>query len=273
MSDAGTLDALLGIAREAEAIIRRIYEGEPEVEYKSPGDPVTNADKQANALICHRIAKLFPDVPIVAEESDESSFAGWRGAKKSFFVDPLDGTIEFVNRTGEFAIMLGYAENGRAKLGVILAPVTRTAWIGGVGIGAWEVAPDDTRTPLRVSETPTLDRASVVVTRSHQGKRLTAVLESIDAAEVRTLGSAGLKAVSVARGAADLYVQPGRVGKRWDACAPEAIVKGAGGSFTDAFGEPIDYAGGTLENTRGLLVSNGHLHEAALERIRAVERE
>lgn len=271
MSRASELDSLLAIAREAEVVIARIYAGEPEIEYKAPGDPVTNADKQANALICRRIAEAFPGVPIVAEESDESSFAGWRGASRSFFVDPLDGTLEFVSRSGEFAIMIGMAEEGRAVAGVILAPVTGKAWIGAAGLGAWEVARDGSRSPIRISDTGSLDKACVVVTRSHKSKRLEAVLRAIDPARIQTLGSAGLKAVEVARGAADLYVQPGRVGKRWDFCAPEAIVIAAGGRFTDIFGEAIDYAGGPLENTRGLLVSNGTLHEAALERIRRAD--
>lgn len=270
MSRAEILDAVLNIAREAEAIIARIYAGEPEVEYKGPGDPVTNADKQANELICKRLSALYPDVPIVAEESDEASFAGWRDAPRSFFVDPLDGTIEFVSRTGEFVIMIGMAEEGRATLGVILSPVTGKAWIGAVGIGAFEVDSDGKREPIHVSEMPTLDRARVVITRSHPSQRLSTVLDAIDAAKVTPLGSAGLKAVRVAAGGADIYVQPGRCGKRWDSCAPEAIVRAAGGSFTDAHGQFIDYAGGALENTTGVLVTNGHLHEAALAKVRSV---
>lgn len=269
MRRAEALEALLGMAREAQAVIARIYAGEPEVSYKGPGDPVTNADEQANSLICNRLAALFPDVPIVAEESEESSFAGWRGAPRSFFVDPLDGTIEFVSRSGEFAVMIGMAEEGRAVLGVVLAPVSGRAWIGGIGVGAWEVAPDGTRKPLRVSETPTLDRARIVITRSHRSRKLEAVLDAIDPAVVLPLGSAGLKAARVAEGSADLYLQPGRSGKRWDSCAPEAIVVAAGGRFTDANGKLIDYSGGPLENSTGVLVSNGILHEAALAKIRA----
>lgn len=263
------LEAMLAVAREAGAVVARIYEGEFQVEYKGPNDPVTNADKQANALICRRLSELFPGVPIVAEESDGASFERARQQERCFFVDPLDGTIEFVNKTGEFAIMIGLAENGRASCGVIVAPLTGTAWIGGIGLGAHRIEPDGSRSPLRVSETPTLDRARVVITRSHRSEKLATVLEAIDPLEARPLGSAALKAIRVAEGKADLYVQPGRCGKRWDFCAPEAIVTAAGGRFTDAFGKPIDYAHGPLENTTGVLASNGILHEAALARIRA----
>ena len=263
------LEAMLSVAREAQAVIARIYAGDFQVEYKGPNDPVTTADKQANALICRRLTELFPGVPIIAEESDGASFETFRKQERCFFVDPLDGTIEFVKKTGEFAIMIGLAEKGRASLGVIVAPVTGTAWIGGVGLGAHRIEPDGTRSRLRVSETPTLDRARVVVTRSHRSPKLSTVLDAIDPLETHPLGSAALKAIRVAEGGADLYVQPGRCGKRWDFCAPEAIVIAAGGRFTDAFGKPIDYAGGPLENTTGVLASNGILHEAALARIRA----
>lgn len=263
------LEAMLAVAREAQGVITRIYQGDFQVEYKAPGDPVTAADKQANALICKKLSELYPDVPIVAEESESPRFDEYRKREHCFFVDPLDGTIEFVKRSGEFAIMIGLAERGRALLGVIVAPVSGTAWIGGIGIGAHRIEPDGRRSPLRVSETPTLDRARVVITRSHRSEKLATVLEAIDPLEARPLGSAALKAMRVAEGTADLYVQPGRCGKRWDFCAPEAIVVAAGGRFTDALGKPIDYAGGPLENRTGVLASNGILHEAALARIRA----
>lgn len=271
MSRADDLETMLSAAREAQAVVARVYATDFAVDYKGPRDPVTTADREANALLCERLGKRFPGVPLVAEESDERTFSGWRGAERSFFVDPLDGTVEFVSRNGEFAIMIGLAEAGRAIAGVVLAPATGIAWIGAAGVGAWEIAPGGERTAIRVSDTDDLARSRVVVSRSHRGARLEAVLDALAPSEIVPLGSAGLKGVRVATGGADLYVQPGRAGKRWDACAPEAIVVAAGGRFTDARGEPIDYAGGALENTTGVLVSNGRLHDAALDRIRALE--
>lgn len=264
MSRADDLETMLAAAREAQAIVARVYATDFAVEYKGPRDPVTTADREANALLCERLGRRFPGVPIVAEESDERTFAGWRGAERCLFVDPLDGTAEFVSRNGEFAIMIGLAEAGRAVAGVVLAPAMGVAWIGALDVGAFELRETGERTPIRVSDTAELGRARVVVSRSHRGKRLDAVLDAIAPAEIVPLGSAGLKAVRVATGGADLYVQPGRAGKRWDACAPEAIVVAAGGRFTDAVGEPIDYAGGELENATGMLVTNGRLHEAAV---------
>ncbi len=78
-------------------------------------------------------------------------------------------------------------------------------------------------------------------------------------------GSAGLKAAEVAMGTADVYFQPGKAGKRWDTCAPEAILSAAGGLATDSFGRPIDYAGPELQNHKGFLATNTKLHPRLLE--------
>jgi 3'(2'), 5'-bisphosphate nucleotidase len=69
----------------------------------------------------------------------------------------------------------------------------------------------------------------------------------------------------VAAGSADVYFQPGHAGQRWDTCAPEAILVAAGGVATDAYGQPIDYSGPELRNTRGFLATNGKLHPKVLE--------
>jgi 3'(2'), 5'-bisphosphate nucleotidase len=82
-------------------------------------------------------------------------------------------------------------------------------------------------------------------------------------------GSSGLKGVLVATGAHDIYLQPGRAGMRWDACAAEALVAAAGGRFTDADGNLIDYADTDLVNHRGLVATNGRLHEAMLDALRS----
>jgi 3'(2'), 5'-bisphosphate nucleotidase len=262
------LEAMLRIAREASAIVARVYATDFAVDYKGPADPVTRADREANALICARLAEVFGPVPVVAEESDESEFAGWVGAPRVFFVDPLDGTLEFVAKNGDFVVMIGLAEEGRAVAGVVISPALGTAWVGGVGVGAFEVAPAGERTPIRVSNIDDLTSASLVVSRSHQSDRLKRVVDSLGITRVAAVGSAGLKAAHVASGKADVYLQPGRAGMRWDTCAPEAIVVAAGGAFTDAMGRPLGYGGPELANNDGFLATNGKLHARVLEQLR-----
>jgi 3'(2'), 5'-bisphosphate nucleotidase len=79
------------------------------------------------------------------------------------------------------------------------------------------------------------------------------------------MGSAGLKGTLVASAQVEAYVAPGYAGKRWDACAADALVTAAGGVFTDTFGDAIDYRAASISNDRGLLASNGHVHQALLD--------
>jgi 3'(2'), 5'-bisphosphate nucleotidase len=257
-------EVALSAAREASALVMRVYADPFEVAYKSKDDPVTRADHESNALLVDRLSRAFPGVPIVAEESDPASYAGFAAADAIWFVDPLDGTREFVARNGEFAVMIGLAEHGRATVGVITAPAWGRAFVGVVGEGAWEVAADGSRRPIHVSSRSVVDGASMVVSRSRTPPQLAALAASIGSAPV-ILGSSGLKAAVVATGDHDVYLQPGRAGMRWDACSSDALVRAAGGLFTEAGGANIDYATPELVNARGLLATNGLLHERVIE--------
>jgi len=258
-------EVALAAAREASELILRVYATPFDVDYKAKDDPVTRADREANALLCDRLARAFPGVPVVAEESDPSAYAGFAGAEAAWFVDPLDGTREFVARNGEFAVMLGLAERGRATLGVIVAPAWKRAFVGVVGEGAWEVNEDGARTPIHVTDRATLEGATVVVSRSRTSPRLAGLVASLGAAPAVPHGSSGLKGVLVATGRADVYLQPGRAGMRWDACATDALVRAAGGACTEGEGAPFDYASPEIENRRGLVCTNGRLHAAVVE--------
>ena len=261
------LERILAIAREAAAGIAQVYAGQFDVEYKGKNDPVTIADRTANTLICDALIEAYPGMPIVAEESDASSYAGFTSAKAVWFVDPLDGTREFVARNGEFAVMIGLAEEGRATLGVLFEPATGRAFIGGEGLGAFEVMADGSRREAHVSKTARLADAEMLASRSHRSEDLERGVARFGVRAITPRGGAGVKAARIAMGESDIYWQPGRAGKRWDACAPEAIVRAAGGVYTDGYGDPIDYATDVIENTRGILAANAELHAEVLAKM------
>jgi 3'(2'), 5'-bisphosphate nucleotidase len=261
-------EVALSIAHDAAEIVMRVYAAPFEVEYKAKDDPVTRADRDANDLACERLAREFPGFPIVAEESDPEAYAGFAGADAVWFVDPLDGTREFVARNGEFAVMLGLAEQGRATVGVIVAPAWKRAFVGVVGEGAWEVSPDGSRKPIHASSRESLAGASFVVSRSRAVERAKALAASMGAREALSHGSSGLKGVLVATGVHDVYLQVGNSGLRWDACATDALVKAAGGECTQEDGTRFDYGGPDLVNGRGLIATNGRLHAAVIEALK-----
>jgi 3'(2'), 5'-bisphosphate nucleotidase len=263
--------AVLAVARDAAAVIARIYEHPFEVDYKGKNDPVTTADRQANALICKALAAQFPGMPIVAEESDPATYAGYHRAKAAWFVDPLDGTRDFVKRNGEFVVMIGLAEEGRATLGVIVLPVSGRAFVGGDGVPAVMMDATGAETPIHVSRVTALADAELVVSRSRRQDSLDTAAERLGVRKVTPCGSAGLKAVRVACGEADAYVQPAPAGKLWDACAPEAIVVAAGGRVSDARGHSLDYRSEQIVLDRGFLATTPALFPRMLDLLRKSE--
>lgn len=247
------------------------------VELKGPDDPVTLADRQANALICRELEASFPGEPIVAEESapEAGELAAIVTRPRVFFVDPLDGTREFADRNDEFAVMIGLAAAGRAALGVLVLPTTGEALVGwspddaGEGGGAFLESAGGARRPLRVSGVSEPSGATAMVSRSHPHPATRALLDRLGVTRAVACGSVGVKVARVVSAAADLYVHTGVGAKRWDTCAPEAVLRGAGGRFSDVLGEPIDYASTDLVLRGGLVATNGALHDAVLAAARA----
>lgn len=261
------LELLAKIARDAGQGIMQIYAGHFQVDYKSPGDPVTDADRRANDLICARLTAEFPDVAIVAEESPGHSYAGYQERARVFFVDPLDGTREFVARNGQFVVMIGLLVDERPTLGVVYAPVSDTLWCGARGLGAYRVDANGNEEAIRVGEVSEPEAARITVSRSHPSEHLKRVLEGINPRSVVPMGSAGLKGAHVADNSADAYLALGPAGKHWDACALDAIVCAAGGRVTDARGEPLDYRSAELGLEHGILAASSALHQSLVSRI------
>src|SRR5262249_5419063 len=148
------LEVVLRIGRAASDVVKAIYATPFEVELKGPNDPVTRADREANALICSELAAAFAGDAILAEESvptDPAEVARLAAAPRVWFVDPLDGTREFADRNGEFAVMIGLAVGGRAQLGVVVRPTTGEALAGRVGGAAFVEDASGHRRGLAVS--------------------------------------------------------------------------------------------------------------------------
>lgn len=261
------VDVALAIARRASALILEIYATPFTVEMKGPNDPVTRADREANTLICAALTEAFPGDAIVAEESapetPEATGALVR-RERVWFVDPIDGTREFADRNGEFAVMIGLAIQGRAALGVVLMPTLGEALVGVVGGEAFREDASGARRPLRVSTVADPRQATMLVSRSHRPRIVEPLIARLGIEKTTPCGSVGVKVARIATGEADLYVHGGRGAKLWDGCAPEAILIAAGGRFTDIEGEPINYASSDLGLDNGLVASNGALHDTVL---------
>ena len=261
---ARAFEEMLRIAVGAAARVRERYEGELDVAYKGVDDPVTALDREANELITSALAALFPEVPIVAEESAAATWEARAGARRAFFVDPLDGTKELIARNGEFAVMIGLAEDGAASAGVVACPASGRVFAGVVGAGAFERTLDAGSARRRISVADVEPaRGRALVSRSRPDPRTNATLARAGFATIEPMGGAGLKAALVAAGEAQLYAHLAPAGKLWDACASEAILRAAGGVLTCGRGRPIDYRG-RLELADGVLAGAPIAHRSVL---------
>lgn len=258
-----TLRILLDIAARAAREVMDVYRRPFDVDFKGPEDPVTEADRRANALICAELARHFPGTVVVAEESPESDWADYREHERVFFVDPVDGTREFVAKNDEFVVMIGLLEGNEPTHGVLHAPALGRIWAGARGVGAFEIVDDDWR-PIRVNGAAPIEETTVVSSRSHRSSLLEEAIAHLGAREVLPIGSAGLKGAAIARGAADIYLAPEQAGCRWDSCAPEAIIRAAGGVYTDARGRRLDYRAPSVQNDRGIIAAAPGLHDAVV---------
>ncbi len=257
------------LAEEAGRLVLEIREAGFVVEEKGKNDPVTRADREANALICGALAAEFPGHGVLGEESvptDPEALRALLGRERVFFVDPIDGTREFTQGRPDFCVMVGLAVEGRAAAGVVAIPLEGKVLWGSVGEGAWI----DDGSPRRIALRDLTDprRARAVASRSHASPATSRVLDALGVAEILPCGSVGVKAARVIEGAAEIYVHVSRGAKLWDVCAPEAILRAAGGEFTALSGSPIDYRG-EIALERGLIAAVPGLFPRVLEAVRA----
>jgi 3'(2'), 5'-bisphosphate nucleotidase len=261
------LATAIALARQAGRILLEVYASNFTVEFKQGTDPVTAADRRANDFLVGALQSRYPDDGIVAEENADHGAA--LSCARCWFVDPLDGTREFVARNGEFAVMLGLAIGGRASLGVVYQPVGDKLYAGVPGVGARLEQQDGARA-LVVSERLPSDGLRLIVSRSHRSRGTDEIVRRLAISDERPSGSVGLKVGQIAERAADLYVHTSSRASKWDACGPEAILRAAGGCFTDLFGDDFDYREVDLAVPRGILACNRAAFQDVLSVVRSV---
>jgi 3'(2'), 5'-bisphosphate nucleotidase len=237
------------------------YRRDVVVEYKDKREPVTIADREADHLIRTGLHAAFPGDGLLSEEAEDDLE---RLAKERvWIVDPVDGTTEFIDRTGDFAVQIALTVAGRPVLGVLYQPVHDLLYFAVQGQSAFAVH-DGRRTELHVSQQKDPSQMCLIASRSHYSAFVEAARRKLGIDSVRQLGSVGLKIAQLSRGTCDLYLAT-RVCKEWDLCAPHAVLLEAGGVLTDLRGNVPIYNQPRLSECQGLLASNGQAHEQILE--------
>lgn len=258
------------LAREAGEVILRIYATDFPVDYKAKDDPVTEADRLASRVIVEGLRRDFPNDMVVSEEEPIATLASV--PDRVWYVDPLDGTQEFIKRNGEFAVMIGLAVDGRPRVGVVFRPVTAELFVGIVGQGAW-LGTNEGKRPLRVSGEIDPSRLRLVASRSHRDHRVDEVRRRLGISEESRIGSVGIKVGLLVTRQAEVYVEPSTMTKAWDSCAPEAILHAGGGRMTDLEGAPLRYVPSDVRNWKGLVATNEACHDRVISECASVIRE
>ncbi|HEX8138992.1 MAG TPA: 3'(2'),5'-bisphosphate nucleotidase CysQ [Pyrinomonadaceae bacterium] len=262
------------LAREAGALALEYYDRPLHVEQKTSADdeePVTEADRAANALIVGRIRHEFPEDGILAEESIDTA----RRLDKSrvWMIDPLDGTNGFIARNGDFAVQIGLAVRGLARVGVVYQPLADVLYFAADGSGTWIERPGLGRERARVSDQRELTQMMLAASRSHRSPRLDKVVRALGVRDEVQRGSVGVKVGLIIERQCDLYVHLSPRTKQWDTCAPEVILTEAGGRLTDLFGYPLSYNSPDVQNRNGIVASNGAAHASVISRLAPLLRE
>jgi 3'(2'), 5'-bisphosphate nucleotidase len=271
---ANELQVATRLALEAGEIIRKLHASGISVDKKAGNEPVTQADRDANAHIVAGLTAEFPDDGLLTEEAPDDGSRLKR--PRVWMVDPLDGTKDFIRGESGFAVMIGLCVDERPALGVVYQPIGDRLYFASRGAGAFTVVghgtPNSTLTTdrMHVSKISEPSQIRMVASKSHRDEKIDQVRAALGITDELNVGSVGLKLGLIARGERELYVNPSGHSKLWDVCAPEAILVEAGGKLTDAHGKPIDYRGKDVRCLNGLIASNGKLHDTVVERLAAL---
>ncbi|MCW8915634.1 MAG: 3'(2'),5'-bisphosphate nucleotidase CysQ [Magnetovibrio sp.] len=238
------LDSLHMIAVRAGQEILSIYNTDFDVDYKGDDSPVTQADQLAEKLITSAIKEeITADFPIVGEEAFSDGQAPQLDGGPFWLVDPLDGTKEFVKKTGEFTVNIALIEFDKPVVGVVHTPTTGNVFMGSP-LGAFA---DLGNGPGKIQcrKFPP-EGLTAMVSKSHKTPETDEYLQHYKIREETSAGSS-LKFCMIARGLADIYPRLGRT-MEWDTAAAHAVLNAAGGSVKDLDGNELTYGKSGFEN-------------------------
>lgn len=260
------LNEVLPVAKQAGDLVLKHYQSNIEVHRKQGNEPVTIADRESSELIVSFLQSHFPTDGILSEEGEDQ--LSWHRYSRTWMVDPLDGTADFIAGRPGFSVMIGLLEmqgtTYKPVLGVIHDPLANRSYSAILNQGAYQHAPGQPSKRLAVSTCADLTAFRLISSRSHRSRWMDALKERIGITDEIQLGSVGLKIIRIASNVRDLYVNPEGHCRLWDVCAPEIILHEAGGKMTTIHGDALSYTPDTLRINHGIIASNGCAHDAII---------
>jgi len=238
---------VIELCRQAGAEIRSRYNelGDRQWQQKADNSPVTQADLASHQLLSEGLQGLLPGLPLLSEESPPVGYAERESWHQYWLVDPLDGTREFLRRTGDITINIALIDDHRPVMGVLYLPLQELAYCGVPGVLArcYDVSKGLESRPLATSKGLNGQQSLVLTGRGHSNPQLNFCLQWLEACgkQVEKLEcGAALKFCYLAEGRGDLYPRF-RPCSEWDTAAGQAVLEAAGGALLDLQGKPVGY--------------------------------
>lgn len=255
MTDKELLEELKSILREGGGILLDLYKKDYPQDQKDAWLPVTEADMALDKFFVDKL-KQYKDFGILSEESKE--LESRLDYDKVFIVDSLDGTKDFLHKTGDFSIILGVVEKGETTLGLVYHPLTDTMYYATKGQGAY-MESGDKKTKLQVSSESDFEKMKILISRYHLADDDLELIKKFGFAK-QSMGSAGLKICEIAKGNAHIYINNSPKTGEWDIAGAKVILEEAGGTMTDASGQDLVFNKKSPFNTNGFAATNGPRH-------------
>ena len=226
-------------------------------------NPVTEADLKVNEILIKNIKKKYSNInwDILSEENvKKDSNHSKLNSDWLWILDPLDGTKDFIQGTGNYAMHLALNYKGKPFLGIVLVPSKNELWLA-VGGKLWcEKRENHSFEKYLLRKSKSLKDMVLVTSKNHKNENLNRLIEKINFKKVINMGSIGCKIASIIRGESDIYISlslPGKSApKDWDFAAPEAILKAAGGAITKINNQDLFYGKPNFEQGGIIVASN-----------------
>ena len=259
------LDIAIKAAQEASNVILDIYQKDYNISTKTDNSPVTDADLESNKIINKILSNTKYSILSEEDVDDQSRLS----KDMIWIVDPLDGTSDFIDKTGEFTIMIALIQNKKPILGVIAWPTEKTLFVAQKNCGAFRYS-NDKWDKISVTKIENLSKCRTIGSRHHLSDKEKEFIKKIGIKDFSSIGSS-LKVGKISSGEAEVYITTTNKMKEWDTAASYCIITEAGGKMTDMLGNQLTYNNKNVYHQNGILVTNGFIHNKIVNEFKKLE--
>lgn len=259
------LDIAIQAAKDAGDAILEIYQGEFETSTKDDNSPITDADLKSNEIIKKILSQT--EYMILSEEDKDNHSR--LSQDVIWIVDPLDGTSDFIDKTGEFTVMIALIKNKKPILGVISWPTEKTLFVAQKGSGAFRYSNNEWK-KISVTKVSNLAECKAVGSRHHLSEKEKSFIKKLGIKDFTSIGSS-LKVGKISSGEAEAYITTTNKMKEWDSAASYCIISEAGGKMTDMLGNDLTYNNKEVGHQNGILATNRLIHEKIINEFKKLE--